>query len=160
MDVMEAIVGRRQIKQFKPDPIDMDQLKSWLEAASYAPNHRMNQPWQILVIGEETRAKLNHKANFGDAPVVLAFVCEPGKTPVDRDENLVAVAAFIQNFCLAAHAAGAGTRWTSIGSTENGHEVLGLGEGYEAYVLGVGYPHEVPAPKHHTPIEEKMKHLP
>lgn len=76
MDIFEAITGRRNIKLFRPDAIDEATWMKWLEAASYAPNHRMNQPWQVIVIGDEARVKINHKPNFGDAPLVLAFVAE------------------------------------------------------------------------------------
>lgn len=162
MDVHEAIVGRRQIKQFKSDAIARDTLTSWLEAASYAPNHRMHQPWKILFIGPETRAKLNHKANFGDAPVVLAFLSAPTDNPVDRDENMIAVSCFIQNFTLLAQANGAGTRWTSVGSTANARTLLGVEAdgGDIVEVLGVGYPADVPAVKRRAPIEEKIAEMP
>lgn len=45
MTITEAIKNRRTIKAFKPDSISEDDLLSWLEAASYAPNHRLNEPW-------------------------------------------------------------------------------------------------------------------
>ncbi|MFB5193237.1 nitroreductase family protein [Alicyclobacillus fastidiosus] len=160
MDTIEAIVGRRNIKQFKAEPIAEATWQKWLEVASYAPNHRMNQPWEILVIGDETRAKLNHRPNFGDAPLVLAIVSQGSEKPVDRDENLVATSSFIQNFCLAAHADGAGTRWTSIGNTPNARETLGVSdETATIWVLGVGYPVEVPEVKERAPIETKIKQL-
>jgi nitroreductase len=60
MDVMDAIKTRRNIKKFKADPVDREQVLSWLEAARYAPNHRMTEPWEIVFIGPETRVKLNH----------------------------------------------------------------------------------------------------
>ncbi|GEO26100.1 putative NAD(P)H nitroreductase YfhC [Alicyclobacillus acidoterrestris] len=161
MDIFEVITGRRNIKLFRPDAIDEATWMKWLEAASYAPNHRMNQPWQVIVIGDEARAKINHKPNFGDAPLVLAFVAEGSDKPIERDENLVAVSSFIQNFSLAAHAAGAGTRWTSIGNTPNTREILGVtDETATIWILGVGYPAEVPEVKERSPIETKIKRLP
>jgi nitroreductase len=161
MEVMKAVVERRNIKQFKPDPVDRDQLMEWLQAASYAPNHRMAQPWEIVFIGPETRAKLNHKANFGDAPVVMAVLSKSASTAIDRDENLIAVSCFIQNFSLIAWEAGVGVRWTSIGWKPETHEILGVPEGNDVVgVLGVGYPAEVPQPKARTPMVEKVKYLP
>jgi nitroreductase len=161
MDTLEAIVQRRQIKTFKPQEIDNQMLTSWLEAASYAPNHRMNQPWEVLVVGPETRAKLNHKMNFGDAPTVLAFLSHPASNPADRDENLIAVSSFIQNFCLAAHAAGAGTRWTSLASAAHAREALQVEEDWDIVaILGVGYPAEPGILKARQPIGDKIKELP
>lgn len=161
MNVKEAVIGRRNIKQFKPDPIPNEQLMEWLDAASYAPNHRMAQPWDVLVIGPETREKLNHKANFGDAPVVLAIVAHGADTEMDREENLTAAASFVQNFSLVAYEAGVGVRWTSVGGKAENREILGVSEGDVVVgVIGVGYPTDVPAPKTRTPIAEKTRYLP
>ncbi|MCL6454203.1 MAG: nitroreductase family protein [Alicyclobacillus sp.] len=160
MDVKEAIVGRRNVKQFKADEIERDQLLRWLDTARYAPNHRMVEPWQVVVVGPDARAALHHGANFGDAPVVLAFLSKTAEHPVDRDENIIATACFVQNFCLAAWSDGVGTRWTSIGTKPGAREILQVPEGYEVVVvLGVGYPAEVPVAKERTPIAEKLREL-
>lgn len=159
--VIEAIKARRNIKAFKPDTIDEKEWLSWLEAASFAPNHRMNEPWEVLVVGPETRAGLGHKTDFGGAPVVLAVLSKPAPTPLERDENVMAVSCFIQNFMLAAHEAGAGVFWSSIGASPRNREVLGVQEGYDVIgVLGVGYPAEVPEAKARTPITSKIAYLP
>lgn len=63
MKVIDIIKTRRTIKQFKSVPVNEEELMSWLEAASYAPNHRFNEPWEILFIGAEARGKLNHNGN-------------------------------------------------------------------------------------------------
>jgi nitroreductase len=161
MTILNTIKTRRNIKDFKPDPIDHQQLMAWFEAASYAPNHRLTEPWEILFVGAETRAKLNHKTDFGGAPVVFAVLSKPGATPFERDENVIATACFVQNFLLAAHAAGVGTRWASLGATPRNRAILGVPEGYDVIgVFGVGYPAEVPAVKERTPIAEKVRHLP
>jgi nitroreductase len=158
MDVMKS---RRTIKLFKPDPIDENELLAWLEAASYAPNHKMTEPWEIIRVGEETREKLNHKANFGGAPVVIAIVSKAAGTPFDRDEHVMAVSCFVQNFMLAAHDAGAGTRWASLGILPKNRDILGVSEGEEIIgVFGVGYPAEVPADKGRAPIEQKIRYTP
>lgn len=161
MDLLELIEGRRNIKQFTSRSIDAEQVMGWLQAARFAPNHRMTQPWEVLVVGPETRAKLNHKANFGDAPLVLAVLSKAGDSAVDSDENLIATSCFVQNFILLAWSHGVGVRWTSIGSKPAGREALGVPNGYFVVgVFGVGYPDEVPSPKSRTPIEDKVKHMP
>ncbi|AZN42574.1 nitroreductase family protein [Paenibacillus albus] len=158
--VIEAIRTRRTIKSFKPDPISETDLNAWLEAASYAPNHRFNEPWEVLVIGPETRAKLNHKTNFGNAPILLAVLSKPGATPFERDENIMAVSCFIQNFLLAAHEAGAGAYWASLGSQPQNRAILNVQEGFDVVgVFGIGYPAEEPAARPRAPIASKMTHL-
>ncbi|AIQ62234.1 nitroreductase A [compost metagenome] len=161
MSVTDTIKTRRNIKAFKPDPISESELASWLEAASYAPNHRMNEPWELLLVGADTRAALKHKTDFGQAPVVLAVLSKPAPTPFERDENVMAASCFAQNFLLAAHEAGAGTFWSSLGALPHNREILGVPEGYDVIgVFGVGYPAEVPEVKPRTPISAKLTRLP
>lgn len=161
INIRELISTRRNIKSFKTDPIDAGQLTAWLDAARFAPNHRMTEPWEIVVVGPETREKLNHKTNFGGAPVVLAILSLPARTPLERDENIVATACFLQNFMLAAHAAGVGTGISSLGNTPRGREVLQVPDGYDVVgLIPIGYPQDVPDPKARTPIADRLRHLP
>ena len=139
----------------------MEQINKWLEVAAMAPNHRMTEPWEVYVVGEETRAKLNHKSNFCNAPIVLAILSKHGTTELETEENALATACFVQNFNLAAWAEGVGTFWSSIGSKPEKREILGVPDGYDVIgTFGVGYPEEINQPKERTPMQEKMKFLP
>lgn len=161
MDLLEAIRTRRHVKFFKPDPVDMNLVEKWLEAASYAPNHRMAEPWEVIVVGEKTRELINHPPNFGNAPLVLAILSKRAEKQVDRDENLMAVSCFIQNFSLLAHEQGVGVRWTSIGWSDAARQALGVDESYDvANILGIGYPVEVPEVRPRTRVAEKIKQVP
>ncbi|MEH7097059.1 nitroreductase family protein [Neobacillus vireti] len=159
--MINVIKNRRNIKKFKPDAVKEESLFTWLEAAAMAPNHRMTEPWEILFIGKETRGKLNHKTNFGDAPTVIAVLSRNGTSQIEMIENALATACFIQNFNLAAWTEGVGTFWSSIGSTDRNKEILGVPNGYEVIgVLGIGYPEIIPEPKPRKPIADKIKRLP
>ena len=161
MDILESIKSRRNIKIFKSDPVDSQKLHLWLEAASFAPNHRLTEPWEIVLVGPETRAKINHKTNFGNAPVVMAVLSRHGATAIETEENLIATACFVQNFNLAAWADGVGTLWSSIGATPRNREMIGVPDGYDVVgIFGVGFPEEIREPKTRTPIQNKMKTLP
>ncbi|WP_042203136.1 nitroreductase family protein [Paenibacillus camerounensis] len=161
MSIVDIIKTRRSVKQFKPDPIGEADLLSWLETASYAPNHRMNEPWEIVMVGAETRAELKHKTDFGGAPVVLALLSKAAATPFERDENVMAVSCFAQNFLLAAHEAGAGAYWASLGALPHNRSILSVPEDYDVIgVFGVGYPAEIPPLKPRTPVSVKVTTLP
>jgi nitroreductase len=160
LDILEIIKTRRNIKLLKSDPINPDKLHLWLEAAAMAPNHRMTEPWEVYIVGPETRAKLNHKTNFGDAPVVIAILSKHGATVIETEENALATACFVQNFNLAAWAEGVGTFWSSMGGNPKNREILGVPDGYDVIgVFGVGYPDETREPKQRTPIQNKLKQL-
>ena len=161
MGIMDVIKQRRTVKKFKPDEIAEQKWKSWLEAASYAPNHRMTEPWEIMVLGPATRKKLAHKTDMGGAPLVLAILSKKGKTLLETEENKAATACFIQNFMLAAWEDGAGTFWSSVGASPKNLELLGVGEDRDMMgIFGVGYPEEVPPAKDRTSIETKITELP
>lgn len=161
MDILDVITSRRNIKKFKADPIQPDLIHKWLQAAAMAPNHRMTQPWEVYMVGPETRAKLNHKTNFGNAPSVFVVLSKHGKTEVETEENALATACFIQNFNLTAWAEGVGTFWSSISISGKNREILGISDDYDVIAtLGVGIPDEIPEPKPRDPIENKLKQLP
>ncbi|MBY0011954.1 nitroreductase family protein [Paenibacillus typhae] len=161
MSIMDIIKTRRSVKQFKPDPVSEADLLSWLEAASYAPNHRMNEPWEFIILGAETRAELKHKTDFGGAPVVLALLSKSAATPFERDENVMAVSCFAQNLLLAAHEAGAGAYWASLGALPHNRLIIGVPEDYDVIgVFGIGYPDEIPQLKQRTPVTSKITYRP
>ncbi|QGQ48110.1 nitroreductase family protein [Metabacillus sediminilitoris] len=160
MNIIEIINSRRNIKSFKSDPINMEQISKWLQAGTMAPNHKMTEPWEVFIIGPETRAKLNHKSDFFNAPAVLAVLSKHGSTEVETVENALATACFVQNFNLAAWAEGVGTFWSSMGNAQKNRDIMGVPAGYDVIgVFGVGYPEEINNPKERTPIQEKIKHL-
>ncbi|WP_071392918.1 nitroreductase family protein [Bacillus tuaregi] len=161
MEILDIIHSRRNIKSFKSNPISMEQINKWLEAGTMAPNHRLTEPWEVYVVGAETREKLNHKTNFWNAPIVLAVLSKQGATEVETYENILATACFVQNFNLAAWAEGVGTFWSSMGNNQQKRDILGIPDGYDVIgVFGVGYPEEISQPKERKPIQEKIKILP
>ncbi|NMD70407.1 nitroreductase [Bacillus sp. DNRA2] len=161
MEIIEVINTRRIIKKFKPEQVERDKIIAWLTAASMAPNHRLTEPWEIVFIGPETRSSINHKTNFGGAPIVFAVLSKHGKNEVEREENRSATSCFIENFMLAAWAEGVGTFWSSVGITPKNRTLLAVNEDVDVIgVFGVGYPEEIPEAKKRTPIVEKISELP
>lgn len=161
MTTAELIRNRRHIKQFSDKPVSEADILAWFQQAVWAPNHRMTEPWQLVFVGPETRAQIHHGADFGDAPIVVAVLSRRGERPIDRDENLIATACFVQNFSLLAWESGVGVRWTSIGWTDGARAALGVSDEYDVLsILGIGYPAEVPDPKPRTAVETKVTYAP
>lgn len=50
MDVLEAIRTRRTTKVFSPQPVPRELIEQALEAAVWAPNHRLTEPWEFIVV--------------------------------------------------------------------------------------------------------------
>lgn len=160
MNLTEIIKNRRTIKKFKEESIDEKKVKQWLQTASYAPNHKLTEPWEIVFIGPETRAALNHKLNFGNAPVLFAVLSHKGRNELEREENLASVACFVQNFMLLAWEDGVGTFWSSVGASSRGKEVLQVPTEYDIVgVIAAGIPEEIKEAKERKSIELKIKNL-
>lgn len=50
MDVTEAVVKRKSVRAFLPDPVDDDLLRSLLERSARAPSGGNVQPWRVYVV--------------------------------------------------------------------------------------------------------------
>lgn len=143
MDILTAIKGRRSCRTFLSEPIPEETIEKILEAAVWAPSAANNQPWEFIVILNNTikkeissEAEKSRKDVFGKsgwkwvdryrvsfleaAPVIIAVVGDPGKTGADmflEGGGLAyhhGCAAAIQNMILAAHALGLGTLWFTL----------------------------------------------
>ena len=57
--VDEAIVSRRSVRAFLPDPVDEETIKAILEVASRAPSGTNMQPWRAYVVTGDTRERLS-----------------------------------------------------------------------------------------------------
>jgi nitroreductase len=138
--VAESIRQRRTIKQFLPQPVPRAVLQELLDLAVWAPNHRLTEPWRFYVLDREALKKLGAiaaditvekllgsgvesgaatrkgeeaAATWSSIPVLLYVTTLRDENPEIDEENYGAVCCAIQNFSLAAHAAGIGTSWSS-----------------------------------------------
>ncbi|MGL5272382.1 MAG: nitroreductase family protein [Phocaeicola sp.] len=163
--VVEAIMQRRSIRQYKDQPVEMEKLQTIMECAVNAPSGMNKQPWEVRVVTSESYingvTEIYKKANpkmaedpsfknmFRNAPVVI-FVATPSASG-HLDAGLLG-----QNIMLSAYSLGLGT--CCLGSpphfmktTEAAApyiEKLNLPEGYELlYAIGVGYADETPDAK-------------
>lgn len=72
MDVAAAVMNRKSIRAFKPDPIPEDILKNIIETALHAPSASNSQPWELAVV---SGAKLEE--------IKRAIAQNPGRPSVD-----------------------------------------------------------------------------
>ena len=184
--IVEAIQSRRTIKEFRPDPIPEETLWRILDAARWAPNHRMTEPWRLTIIGRETRealadalanqaasgqdlsalakAKAEARRKVSSSPVLLAVTCRSDGGPAQQAEDMAAVCAAVQNLQLAAWSEGIGSHWNTgkVTRLPETNILLGLSERGEQLVgfLYLGYPAQVPAPPKRRPIEDFVRRLP
>ena len=173
--IREVIAARRDIRRFRPDPLPDGLLQTFLESAHRAPSVGLSQPWRFVVVESEktkaamqalaARERLVQGAHFDerarqfldlkiegirDAPVSVCVCCErdPGEVlgrHTIRDTDLYSTCCAIQNFWLAARAAGVGVGWVSFYREHDLQSLLGLPEHVVPVAwLCVGYPDERP----------------
>jgi nitroreductase len=68
--VEEAILSRKSIRRFLPDPVPRETLAHLLAVASRAPSGVNAQPWRVYAVGGETQRKLSEA-------LVKAYLHEP-----------------------------------------------------------------------------------
>jgi nitroreductase len=51
MDLVEAILNRRSIRLFKPDPVPKEVLEKLIETSRWSPSGSNSQPWELAVLG-------------------------------------------------------------------------------------------------------------
>ncbi|GER66671.1 hypothetical protein BpJC7_19730 [Weizmannia acidilactici] len=185
MGVMDLIKSRRSIGVTAEKDVPDEVVKTLLEAATWAPNHKKTEPWKFRVFKGEGRVKLGEemaritaskteglseeevakkieKARKGPlrAPVVIAVAVSPsGKVP--EIEEIVATGCAIQNLLLTATELGLATivRTGEIAHEPELKEYLALEPADKvAGLVYVGYPKkEMDIKAQRTPAEEKTK---
>jgi nitroreductase len=152
--VIQTIRSRRSIRKMRSDKSpSREQVKAIIEAATWAPNHHMTEPWRFVVIAGEERNKLGEalaEALIGEfpdtpkekielertkplsAPVILTLISATKAGPkVVEQEELIAAGAALQNILLSAHAIGLSTMVRTGAHSYSGRmrRFLALGDG-------------------------------
>lgn len=160
--VLSVLAGRRSIYSFATTPLAESALRTALDMAVLAPNHRLTRPWRFAVFLGDARSQLGDALAAaalasGSAPerarrisaTAPALICVGVAPQLDRPkiverEEALSVAAAIQNMLLALHALGIGSLWTTGKNADTAEvkELLGW-RGRDDHVLGIvlaGYP--------------------
>lgn len=147
MNVKEAIMTRRTIREFKPDLVPDDVLVDILDTAKWSPSPVNSQPWRFIVIRDkETLTKLMGHAKYGGhlvkAPMAIAVVVthiEGYHWYNEIEEYKYAGAVLVANLMLAAWEKGVGTGWVSI-ERDKVNSILGVPKDHTVVaVIPVGY---------------------
>lgn len=152
MDVLEAIKGRRSIRQFTDEPLGKDALDRLLDAARWAPTASNQQRWRFVVVTSPSVKKLVRQFAPGIFVMPAAFVVicvekEPDPTPTAEVAYLADCAIAAQNLMLAAHAMGIGSCVALSYAKVAISEILDLPESIDpVLVITLGYPAEAPDP--------------
>lgn len=182
MTVIEAIKARRSAPKLRPDPVPKETIEQMLDAAVWAPNHRMTEPWRFYVLtgdGKQRFAEIRRRlraATFPDlnapeavkaldrvyhdtlaTPAFIVVAAHQADKPEVREEDVAATFMAIQNLMLAATELGVGTymRTGAILHDPDLRALLRLEDDRRILaIIYVGYPAEIPE-KRRTPVAER-----
>lgn len=151
MDLEEAIINKRSVRCFNEKPVNIDDIQVLLMAAVWAPSGLNNQPWRFKVVNEEIRKErlagfTKYSYIIKGAPVSICVFLD--KTAVyDREKDIMAIGACIQNILLAAHAMNLGSCWLGeiLNKKDEVRELLNVSPEFELMaVISLGYPKGIP----------------
>ena len=145
--VLESLLTRRSVRQYKPDPVPEELLQKILEAGSYAASGMGKQPSIVLAITDKAirdqLSRLNasimgsDRDPFYGAPAVLVVLSDRDRPTYLYDGSLV-----MANLMQAAHALGLGSCWIHRAKEEfelpEGKELL-RSLGIEGNYEGIGH---------------------
>lgn len=173
----QLIKERRSIRKFKSDKVSNEILEELLEVASWAPNHKLTEPWRFIVYKDEGNKVLANimaeivakgpkkkspeevKARFESIPAHIIVVMNENPNHFVKEEDYAATCALIQNFQLAAWERGLGVLWKAEAflTSQEFRNGVGVKPGEKiAAILHVGYPDITPNSSSRTPIKEKL----
>ena len=180
--VLEAIRTRRNVREFTDKPVTVDDLKTIIEAATWAPNHRHTEPWRFIVLAKDGElrkqvAQIVHdwtydniknpnqkrridsseaaKREILDAPAFMYVYAREGPNEEVTRENYAATACAVQNLLLAAHSIGIGVGWsTGKPCLADVRSTIGAEPDWQTVgALYIGYPSEKPEAKR-APVDD------
>jgi len=163
MELLDALLTRRSVRQWKAEPIRDEQLRGLAEAAARAPSGGNSQPWTFVIIREPGRLRRLRAAAPGisGVPAALITICldslRTGQEPrtMEYEMHLLSLGAALENLLLAAHGQGLGA--CAIGSfhVPSVRSILSLPEHLEPKLLvALGHPVSQPDPPSLRPLNE------
>ena len=179
--IFDLIKKRRAVfpAQYNGKSISREDLLKILEAANWAPSHRLTQPWRFKVVSgsslellgdfmsrkyQQTEArpkkikikKLKDNPRKSAAVILICMQRDPAER-VPEWEELAATAMAVQNMWLCCTEMEIGAYWSSPGLIDYMGEFVELQEGEKCLGLFyMGYYDEDPPMVERSPIQGKV----
>lgn len=178
--VYQAIFGRRMTKELTDVEVSRATLERMLDAAIWAPNHRLTNPWRFFVLEkdspirnqvaelawqtaydnvvnpnpEQKKASADtNRSRVLDAPAMIYAYSLPGPNEETTQENYASVCCAVHNMALAAVAEGLVLDWSTGGISKlpGLSKILGADEDWAMVgALFIGQPGSTPTSRRST----------
>lgn len=177
---LDLVRGRRTVSLFKRGKPPRELLLAAVEAARWAPNHHLTEPWRFYVPGRETVCAMtgiaeeltrlkrgaeaaNRRRELMEAvPAWMAVTCRRSEDAFREREDYAACCCAVQNMMLCLWEGGVACKWSTGALTRDArfYRLLGA-DAAEQRVVGLfsmGYPRVVPQQKR-RPVREILTEL-
>jgi nitroreductase len=161
--LLNLLKGRRSIRRYRSDPVPDEMVEQLLEAGRWAPSASNRQPWEFIVVRDETiRRQVAQQAAFyfirwahaAEAPLLIVL-CGDARNPAYRRFLHEDVGLAGGQIMLQAKALGLGTCWIGALDRKAIAGILKLPDHLEIVaLLTVGFPAEDPPPPPRKPLAE------
>jgi len=158
MEFFAIVRKRRSIRRYQKQPVEPEKIALLLEAALRAPSSRGLNPWEFIVVDDESLinrlagAKEHGSSFLKGAPLAVVVCADPARYDVWVEDTSIA-STFIS---LAAEALGLGSCWVQIRERRHSpektaeefvREVLQIPPHLKVEaIIAIGYPAEEKAP--------------
>jgi nitroreductase len=162
----EVLRGRRTVELFLQTPVPDALIREAIEVATWAPNHRLTEPWKFYLLGngaiekcldlcrdivtakKDARVAEFKAKSWSEKPGWLVVSCRKSEDELTQQEDYGACCAAVQNLLLYLWKAGVGSKWTSGDITRDVRffDIIGA-NAEEEFVVGLiwlGYPKLIP----------------
>jgi nitroreductase len=156
METWDAIISRRNVREFADGPLSEEDLERILEAGRRAPSSRNWQPWDFIVVTDRRQLQElstvwrggGHIAH--SAATVVIVLPQSGDQPPDRAAFDTGQAAM--QMMLAAADLGIGSGHSAVGDQDRARDLLGFPQDrYAAIMIDFGHPADRPLSPIRTP---------
>ena len=176
MKVSEVILQRRTVHNYTPDiKISESEIRSALECALAAPNHKFTFPWKFAIVGPEVRQKISEIAlkmkDTSDPEEIkrvegkllnpsglVMFLQKKCDDAFQSKEDYATIACSIQNFTLALAENGWDTKWSTGKLTRSDETLAAVGVDSSEFescgFVWIGKRCNEPAPRRRPNLED------
>lgn len=167
MEVKEAILSRRSVRKFTPEPVPDEMVHELLRSAMAAPSACNRQPWEFFVVRnpqaqEALRGATPYTKMNSSLILVVAGNSERFLTKKPGDYWIQDCSAAIENILLTAVDLGLGACWCGLYPAElrveKVRKILGQPENViPLSLIQLGWPAQTPEPR--TQYNESFVHV-
>ncbi|MFC1909376.1 nitroreductase family protein [Chloroflexota bacterium] len=153
MNVYEAAIKRRSVRQFKDTPVPYDTLEKCVDAARLAPNGKNQQVCEYIIVDDEkllpeVDATIRMRTGQMKAKAyIIALINSTLEAEISRERRVTIydVGLAVENILLVALEQGVGSCPLLSFNDEDLRRILNVPDRYDlALVVAMGYPDESP----------------